>query len=389
MQWRFWFTFFVACFWLGQTHGALAQPLSPVAEPVSSPSITANALEGLTVHSADERFSLHLGALLQFRAQALTSTANSDVGFQTRMVRPQLRGHIWMPWVRYFVQPELAGNNARLLDLEIEAQPLDEIGVRAGQFLTPFSRSFLTPVPKLQFPDFSVANDFFRADRDTGCQVFGHPHQGLWEYAVGAFNGNGIDQNGNEDDQLLWMARIAVHPLGAVALDETPVLVGPQPLLLSFGLNGYRGQRHKSELRVDDATGTLANVSLGQEHNYTVGIDIAARYGLWSAQTEGYMRWNTPLSGAQERAWGGYLQTSQMVIWPYLELAGRFNLVQPNVSAGASPLRSFEALITYYVLGNHLKLQARYTSLYNPTSIASVPQGSNIHIATLQTQLSF
>lgn len=73
------------------------------------------------------------------------------------------------------------GASPRLLDLELTAQPVAEVGLRVGQVLTPFSRTFYTPVPKLLFPDFSLANDAFRADRDTGVMAFGTPLEGRVE----------------------------------------------------------------------------------------------------------------------------------------------------------------------------------------------------------------
>ncbi|UJR83448.1 porin [Sandaracinus amylolyticus] len=344
--------------------------------------------EGAFVRNADRSFSLQIGLLVQMRYQ-LSSTPDParESEFIVRMVRPQLRGTVLAPWIRYFVQPELAGQSARLLDLQIDIQPHEAIGLRAGQFLTPFSRTFTTPVPRLLFPDFSIANDAFRADRDTGAMLFGTPFEGLLEYYVGIFNGNRIDQGGNDDDQMLYMARLVASPLGRVALDETPALAAHVPFRISFGVNGYLGEITRTEARVDATTGLPATATLGIEHQRTLGADVALQWETLALQAELYYRDATLVDGTTRDAIGGYAHLAWMFFRPYLEVAARVSVVDPDLASGGDVQRVIEGLINFYALGNHLKLQLRYANTTDERQ--HEPARNTIHSGTLQAQLSF
>ncbi|RLB54727.1 MAG: hypothetical protein DRJ42_08250, partial [Deltaproteobacteria bacterium] len=245
--------------------------------------------DGLRVEAGDELFSLKLGALLLFRYGASSTVIDSRRStFEVPVARPHLRGYVLAPWIEFFVQPELAGPRPRLLDLVLRIQPIPEIGLQGGQFPTPFTRAYLTPVPKLLFPGFSVANTAFRAGRDTGIEMFGKFFEGLVEYRVGIFNGNHIGQGGNDDDLLLYMGRLMFNPFGWVAYDETPGLAGPQPFQLSVGINGYVGESQQTEMMVDPATGLPAPAAIGTQHRNVAGLDLAMRWGLVTLQAEGY-----------------------------------------------------------------------------------------------------
>ncbi|MDQ3034163.1 MAG: OprO/OprP family phosphate-selective porin [Myxococcota bacterium] len=246
--------------------------------------------EGAYVRTHDRAWSVRLGLLLQFRYQLSTTPAPSDESeFIVRVVRPQLRGTVLVPWVRFLIQPELAGASARLLDMQIDIQPHEAIGLRVGQFPTPFSRTFTTPVPALLFPDFAQANDCFRADRDTGAMLYGAPFGGVLEYFVVAFDGNRINQGGNDDDRMMYMARIVASPLGAVSADETPQLGAHVPFRFSIGVDGYLGEATATDTTTDPITGA-AITTRSLEESQTVGADFQVRWETLSVQAEIYRR---------------------------------------------------------------------------------------------------
>ncbi|AKF04038.1 porin [Sandaracinus amylolyticus] len=375
------------------------EPASAVPAPPPSDPLTLHATapgvelgfspdEGAFVRNADRSFSLQIGLLVQVRYQ-LSSTPDParESEFIVRMVRPQLRGTVLAPWIRYVVQAELAGTGARLLDLQIDVQPHEAIGLRVGQFLTPFSRTFTTPVPRLLFPDFSIANDAFRADRDTGAMIFGTPFDGLFEYDVGVFNGNRIDQGGNDDDEMLYMARLVASPLGRVALDETPALAAHVPFRVSIGVNGYLGEITRTEPRVDATTGLPTTATLGIEHQRTLGADVAAQWETLAFQAEIYYRDATLVDGTTRDAIGGYAHLAWMFFRPYLDVAARVSVVDPDLATAGDVLRVVEGLIDFYALGNHLKLQLRYANTTDERQHETAR--ATIHSGTLQTQLAF
>jgi len=340
------------------------------------------------LRTQDGRFSLRTGIQVEFRYQASDADNKPDrQTFQMRQVRPQPKGQLGLLWLTYFVQPELAGATPRLLDLELTAQPIPEVGLKIGQFLTPFSRTFYTPVPRLLFPDFSIANDAFRADRDTGAMLFGTPFKGLLEYYTGAFNGNRIDQGGNDDNKLMYVGRVAVNPLGALPYDETAQLAGPMPLRLGIGLNAYRGEVTTTKQVVPAAGGAAMNVLQPTDHNTTVGADLALHYWLATLQAEAYYRELQLGAGGSTQARGGHAHASVFIYHPYVEVAVRMSVVDPNDKTKGDVTRAYEGMLNLYAFGNNLKLNLRYTHFDNPNTPAGKALAANL--VTTQVQAYF
>lgn len=347
--------------------------------------VEASLAKGVTVRTGDDLFSITGTVLTQQRFDVRMLDGDlSSAGFQVRMVRPVLRGHLFRKWIRYFVQPELAGPTPQLLDLQFDVQPTEAFGVRFGQFLTPFSRTFTTPVPLLLFPDFSIANDVFRASRDTGLLFYGTPFGGRFEYAVGVFNGNGINKAANDNTAFMPMARIAWNPLGGVKYDETPALAGSSPTRLGFGLNGYWNKVSRTQQVVDPGSLKTIEQVLPDQRNTTVGADVVLHTGFWTVQAEGYHRRLQESGKGDQSALGGYVHASRLFPDTKLELAARANLVNQSL-AKDDLVRSGELLGTWYVSGNNLKLQARYALIDADTTFQKL--GAGIHNQlTLQIQ---
>lgn len=350
----------------------------PSADP--GPKVVAKEpeLDPWILHSKDNRFTLKIGAQIQVRYTASDAQQKSERNaFKIQEARPQIRASLGKPWITVFIQPELA-NVPQLLDLELTIAPKPEIGFKVGQFLTPFSRTFYTPVPKLLFQDFSIANNAFRSDRQTGAMVFGTPLAGRLEYYAGAFNGNRINQNGNDDDTLLFVGRVAANPLGAIAYDETSALLGPLPFRFGLGLNAFYGKvppRAPTAPAFPLPTGTepqlVATRPAARDLSGTLGVDVVVHWWLATLQAEYYYRNVDPgAGGPHQKGQGAYLHASSFVWFPYLELAARLSYVDPDVSTQHDHTLAYEGALNVYGLGNNLKLNLRYTRFDH----ASVPR---------------
>jgi hypothetical protein len=370
------------------TGGTPAPPPSPTLRPV----MRISPEDGIKIQTPDGNFTAALGMVAQMAYDLdLSRRASGHFGvigsnFNVRIVRPYLQGNILRPWIRYLIQPELA-NTPHLLDLQVDVQPIEALGLRVGQFRTPFSRTFLAPIALLQFFDFSFANTFFRGDRDTGAMLFGSPLDGRIEYFAGVFNGNGVDRGGNDNADMMWVARLAVSPLGAVAYDETPALQARNPPRFSVGVNGYVNRRAVTSQVIDAETQMLVTRNDGTQQLLTGGVDVAVRAGPWALQAEGYYRRTWPPSGTAFNAWGGYAQTSVLFL-QWLELAERVSLLAPdtrqrNLAVGG------DTQLNFYVLGNHLKAALRYTLLHTDAPTAGVATAGYTHTITAQGQVAF
>lgn len=356
-------------------------PVVPAPPPpdASGPLFFASLDRGLGVSTADSSFSAELHFFAQIRLDEVIADTVRVPEFRVAMARPVLRGKLLRPWIQYFIQPELAGRSATLLDAEITIQPHPAIGVRVGQFLTPFSREFLVPPFRLLFPDFAPSNVFFRDNRDLGAMVFGMPADGHLEYYAGVFNGNGINQVPG-GGRIMAIARLAANLRGKPVYSETPQFDDTQPQV-SIGINGTYG-RHDLPLDAGGPPTVPAEVA----PYATVGLDLALSRGACVLQTEGYARWQQLSGGATVWAAGGYLHGGCFVYRRYLQLAARGDVIDANVVTSAVIKSQAEALFVYYVRGNHLKLLLRYAYGNTRSRDDNVPAAAS-HGLTLQGQL--
>ncbi|UQA61911.1 hypothetical protein [Polyangium aurulentum] len=347
----------------------------------------ASLADGLGFKTAKNEFAVDAGVLSQIRFD-LTWNGPRFVedGFNVLMARPYLKARAFDDQVRFFVQPELGTTSPKLLDLEVSWQPVPAFGIKVGQFLTPFSRAFFTPVPLLQFQDFSRVNEKFRAGRDTGAMMYGAPAGGIFEYYAGAFNGNGIDRGGNDDTSIMGIGRIAVNPLHPVPYDETPSLRGAVPFRFAIGLNGIADRAHPTKQQTNTATGATETVPLPPETRLTLGGDITVQWDRLTFLGEGYLRRVYVDGGSVSKGGGLYGQAGFFVVPKHFEVAARVGWMDPDTAKPNDEEHSVEGLLNGYVVGNHLKMGLRYMMLHidAPNDPAFKP-GTN-HRLIFQTQ---
>ncbi len=376
---------FLSCF--SGTAWAADPPATFPSSPKNQIEFHASLADGLGLKREDKLFSVDLGILTQMR---FTATAHdgkvADDGFNVLMVRPTLRVKALRDTVRLFVQPELGTPNPKLLDFELTWQPRPEVGLRVGQFLTPMTRAFLTPVPLLQFTDFNRVNAKFRADRDTGAMIFGATKNGKLDYWLGAFNGNGIDKGGNDDTTMMGIARIAVNPVRAMPYDETPSLKGPVPFGMAIAVNGVADRAHPTKT-VTDATGAQTTVALPAETRLTGGGDVAIAYKSFTFLGEAFTKMVQPDGAQRSFAYGAYAQAGLFAIPKRLEFAVRGGFMDPNRSKDKDTESNVEGLITGYFVGNHLKVGARYTMIRNEAKTGDGLLPGVNHRFMIQSQL--
>lgn len=375
---------------LGFAQVQAAAPAPPTTEtpPPAAPLVHVSPDEGLSVRSTDGNFLLRLGIQSQFRYELRVRDGDVDTtSFNAQMVRPQLRGHVFRPWITYFVQAEVAGTGARMLDYQIDVQPWPWLGLRVGQFVPSFSRAFMTPVPVLQFPDFSYAEVYFRADRDLGAMLHGAVGEGRFEYYAGVYNGNGMNRGGNDKTSMMLMARLAWNPLGALAYTETPTLAAERPWRFGVALNAYADTVNVTRQVVDPMTSMLVTQRTGDQQNTTAGAEFTLRGGPFSLVSEGYLRWLRKADGTSAQQWGAFAQLALMLPGQRVELGARFNALYTNMDSSNAVLGA-EALATWYVLGNHLKAQLRYAFVHADVAAANYAPGTYNGL-TVQTQIAF
>lgn len=344
--------------------------------------------KGMGVESADGNYSVDVHLLMQTRFEHIETEASPLDGFRVVLARPALRGVVVRKWLKYFVQWELAGASATLLDAELIAQPIPEVGLKVGQFVTPFSREFLIAAGAQLFPDFAPSNIAFRSNRDTGAMLLGRVAGERLEYYVAGVNGNGIDRGGNDNAQLEWIGRLSVDAIGKSPYTEMPQLV-TKDVGLNVGTNVSYADIEQTATKLDAATGATSTRKLGSSPTTKLGADVLFHFGPVSLQAEGYTRTVQAVGGGPRKiARGGFVQAGVFVIERSLELAARGDVVDVDATHDGALDKRIDAGINYFVRDDHLKLQLRYAWADSPNAVAPSPKGTSNGVA-LQAQLWF
>ena len=379
--------------------GSTAEP--PPSSPPSPPAVApappsepryvpfASLEKGMGVASADGNYSVGVHMLFQTRYEHIEKDGGREDGFKLIMARPALRGVAFRRWIEYFFQWELAGGAATLLDAEVAVQPLPEIGIKVGQFVTPFSREFLVPPGALLFPDFSPSNILIRNGRELGASLVGAFFDKKLEYWAGASNGNGINKTaGNDNAQLEWFGRIAANAIGKPPYTEIPGLT-KEEVGLTFGLNASYADVEQTSNALDAKTGAITTTKLGSSPTTKFGFDAWSHCGPFSLQVEGYSRTVQAVGGGPRKvARGGFAQAGFFFVPKTLQLAVRGDLTDTDATHDNVLDKRIDVGVNYYVHANNLKLQARYAWADSPGALTPSVKGTS-NTATLQAQLWF
>jgi phosphate-selective porin OprO and OprP len=167
--------------------------------------------------------ALTLNGYTQVRFQSLQEPTKKD-GFDIRRARLDLKGAISEKW-DYRMQLDFA-TSPKILDATIGFKAGDYFKVTAGQFKVPFSMENLTASNKLESIDRSQAVEALVArgkdvignhnGRDIGLQLAGSVFRindiYLLDYAVGVFDGAGINATDNNENKDI-AGRLLFHPV--------------------------------------------------------------------------------------------------------------------------------------------------------------------------------
>lgn len=319
------------CLGLGCTLGvaapALGQaPAGPGVDSVAAPEVPPVNLE--------------VGARVQVRYTHPLDMDDRNV--QVRRARLSLRGQAYQHF-DYQVQAGLAGESARLLDAFLVFQPTPVAGLWFGQGKAPFGRQQITSSGALQFVDRTIVDGRFSAGRQQGAALVGRPADGRLEYAVGLYNGEGIDPGGNPNDRFMSVARIVATPLGPLPAVEA-ALDRPDAPRISLGIAGLWNTE-------GEETDELQVRRLNWEGAFNF-------HGL-SLVGELYREWVESAEGAEELTDGIYLQAGYLIPGHDHEVVARWAVIRPDLP-GTVDRSEAGVGYGYYLDGHRAKLQADF-----------------------------
>ncbi len=196
-----------------------------------------------TLKPAGKEPTLAIGGLLQIQFdggdRGDSRFTNDNDRFYLRRARLNATGK-FLEEFDFRLEMDLAGSisntsalRAQMTDGFITWNRYPEANVRVGQLKTPFGFEQLYGDPRLYTIERSLANDRLTLSRQIGTQVAGEFLEKRFTYAFGAFNGNSVNNNFNDDDRFLSVGRIVARALaGEAGLHLRDLVGGRQRLLL-------------------------------------------------------------------------------------------------------------------------------------------------------------
>jgi phosphate-selective porin OprO and OprP len=201
--------------------------------------VTATGKDGFGLKSADNNFQLKVGGLIQADGRFYTESDPASVlgssTFLLRKVRPVLQGTVY----KYFdfrLMPDFGNGQALVQDAYLDFTYLPGAKVRFGKFKPPFGLERLQLDAENLFIERALPTDLV-PNRDVGVQAFAENLGGVFDYALGVFNGvpdggsGDLDTNNTKD----FAGRVFVHPFRTTSIEP---LKG-----LGVGLAGTAGSQ--------------------------------------------------------------------------------------------------------------------------------------------------
>ncbi|HIA00367.1 MAG TPA: hypothetical protein EYN66_00360, partial [Myxococcales bacterium] len=210
--------------------------------------------KGFVISSDDGNYTMKLGGRLQarFTYDAIdgfdpNGKEYDKSAFNIPRARLKLAGHLFDKKVTYYFQTDFGKGKAGLKDFFTDYIVHNKwLRIRAGQWKRPFSRQQLTSSAKQEMVDRAITDKAFFAGRDIGIELHNHYIKSPeFEYALGIFNGNGI-QKDNFADRLnpAMVVRLGYNYGGIKGYSEADFEGGPfrfavaTSALINFDLDG-------------------------------------------------------------------------------------------------------------------------------------------------------
>ena len=309
-----------------------------------------------TVKPAGKEPTLTIGGLLQVQAEfgdrGDTRFGNDNDRFYLRRARLNATGK-FLEEFDFRLEGEFAGTlanttglRAQLTDAFINWNRYPEANIRVGQFKTPFGFEQLFSDPRLITIERSLVNDRLTQSRQLGTQVGGDLLEKRLTYAAGVFNGNGANNNFNDDDSFLSVARLS------------GVLHQSKALNWSLGGNVFSSEDTSvavAEIGFDN--NTFAGERLGSGFDTQV---VAGRFDLWAEYLQVDWEPTSRRPRAEIESDGWYVQASYFFIPNRLQAVLKAEAFDSITDDRIDPVETGTAGVNWYLKGHDLKLLLNY-----------------------------
>lgn len=317
-------------------------------------------------------------------------------------------GFAFTPDINYFLQfrndtadtttqQATARSTTQLYDAYITLRQLPWANLRIGQYRTHFGRQEFVSSALLQVVDRGFVAEAFVPNtidrRDQGVTIFSDEGRYPFNYALGVFNGVGINltrlslstpANANE---LMYVGRLSANVLGRPGYAEGDLQNSQTPQLAVGASYGYNAGLQTnttgsgSNNQVSTAIASLGNGRLlnqGFVNIGTAGLDIVFKYRGLSLQSEGFAR-NVDTRDSSKHignATGFYVQGGYFLVPATIEVVGRYSYMDPDTRRAQDVITSALGGLNWYFSGHEHKLQLDYGVITTHLSAADTGTGA-------------
>lgn len=356
--------------------------------------------KGLTFDTGDGKFAASMQHRLQFRysypfdadPRQLSDLASEGHSFMVRRARFRLGGHAFKPWLEYAFQYDWS--QPILRDFYITVTRFSWMQLRVGRGKVIYNDERVSSSSRQQFVNRSIVNDVFTVDRQQGAQLMGRLFDNTpadLNYVVGVFSGRGVGERLNDENNLMYTARLqwntigdpiefsqsdnkisqrlSLNIAGAVATNKSNCTAFETDANSCRALTGYRSTTSGTTLvlpgqfKVDQAVAevraTWKGLYFKHEAHVKRVIDQTNLVIPWSREAE---------------MWGGLIQLGYFphaaleFVPKELEFAGRYAMVDPNISVNNNNQYEYSGIVNWFANGHNNKISFEVTHhvLQNP-----------------------
>ncbi len=219
----------------------------------SASSLEAGWDDGFFLRSSDQQFKLSLNGRVQADARFFEPDHASNNTFLIRRARMAFKAQLWKMFEgKVEIDAGRGAGNSRaiLTDGYLNIKLLDELQLRAGQFKEPFGLEETTSSRFISMIERSMATNAIAPGRDIGFMLHGTVADGIFNYAVGVFNGNGSNHSSDNDDDKDLALRLTCRPFAG---NDSMWLKG---LHLGGAFTWGRRDRDEPELELETQLGS-------------------------------------------------------------------------------------------------------------------------------------
>lgn len=367
--------------------------------------------KGFEFKTDDNKFSMAIQNRLQFRyaspfdsdPRSLANLEQDQSSFMVRRARTKISGHAYWTWLKYNFQYDWS--QPVLRDFNLELTKFSEASLRLGRSKVIYNDERVTSSGKQQFVNRSIVNDIFTVDRQQGAQVFGRLFPKEWydfSYAVGVFSGQGVGERNNDDDKMMYSARLQWNFLGdELAFSQSDVEFHEKPAA-SLAVAGMTNTSRCTAFETaSDSCRALPSFTLGKAGQYEVNQameEFRFKFRGFSFQHELHLknvddRFAAANADSTTDLMGGYVQAGYFphglipLVPKQLEFAMRYAAVDPNIDIDNDRQQEFTGAMNWFFSGHNNKLTFEVSHLTVEDPHKNIEKGEER--ARVQWDISF